>query len=377
MTKTIGMKYLLTILVTAIVCVTSFACETKSTPPKPAFVATKSEVTIHEPTAGISFKTVPVRAGDPIPSPPVTARVVTIESLTEPVFSPLRGRVAEVRVRLGDHVKKRARLFLIQTPELPELTRQRLEAKLSVTLKQATVDRLEQLVAARAVPEHDLAIARTELATAKVDVQSAEAKIHSLAVEPVSDGSYWIVAERSGTVVDLRVSPGASVGPDVDHPVCVIADLSEVLVIGDVPQSFANGIRPNLPANIRFPGQPNNPIRGVIQTVSGVVDPERQSVPVRVVVSNPDGHLRPNAFVELELIPQSTTSVLLVPTSAIVTDGLDTAVFIKRSTNKYAKQLVTVGRQNAESTEIVAGVKVGDEVVTTNPLLLINALDDN
>jgi cobalt-zinc-cadmium efflux system membrane fusion protein len=362
--------------VAALIGFSFFGCQPKSAPNKPAFTATQSEVTIHESTAGITFKTAAVTAGDPIASPPVTARVVTVESLTEPMFSPLRGRVAEVRVRLGDHVKKGDHLFLIQTPELPELTRQRLEAKLAVTLKQSTVDRLEQLVAARAVPEHDLAIAQTELATAKVDVQSAEAKLHSLAVEPVNDGSYWIVANRNGTVVDLRVSPGASVGPDVDHPVCVIADLSQVLVIGDVPQSFANGIRPDLPANIRLPGQTRPPVRGVVQTVSGVVDPERQSVPVRVVVANPEGILRPNAFVELELIPESKANVLLVPTSAIVTDGLDTAVFVKRGENKFSKQQVTIGRQNAERTEIVAGIQAGEEVVVTNPLLLINALED-
>jgi cobalt-zinc-cadmium efflux system membrane fusion protein len=354
----------------------AIACHSESSSNKPAFTATKSAVTVHESTSGITFKTVPIRDGQPIPSPPVTARVITVETLTEPFFSPLHGRVSEVRVRLGDRVKKGDRLLLIQTPELPELTRQRQEAKLAVALKQATVDRLHQLVLARAVPEHDLAIAQTELDTAKVDVQSSEAKLRSLAIVPVGDGSYWITADRNGTVVDLRVSPGASVGPDIDHPVCVVADLSQVLVIGDVPQSFANGLEPDLPATIRVPGQPNDLITGIIQTVSGVVDPERQSVPVRVLVANAEGKLRPNAFVELELQPKSHKNVLLVPTTAIVTDGLDTAVFVKRDEAKYEKQQVTIGRQNAEWSEIITGVKVGDEVVVTNPLLLINALED-
>jgi cobalt-zinc-cadmium efflux system membrane fusion protein len=353
------------------------ACHPKSSPNKPSFTATKEEVVVNESTPGIAFKTVPVREGAPIASPPVTARVVTVENLTEPVFAPLSGRVAEVHSRVGERVRKGDRLLLVQTPELPELTRQRQEAKLAVALKQATVDRLQQLVAARAIPEHDLAVAQTELDTAKVDVRSADAKLRSLAVVPVGDGAYWITTARDGTVVELRVSPGAAVGPDIDHPVCVVADLSQVLVIGDVPQAVANGLEPNLSATIRIPGQTSEVIHGTIQTVSGVVDPERQSVPVRVLVNNSEGKLRPNAFVELELTPKADKNVLLVPTVSVVTDGLDTAVFIKRAEGKYGKRQVTVGRQNTEYTEIVRGVNAGDEVVITNPLLLINALEDS
>jgi RND family efflux transporter MFP subunit len=227
------------------------------------------------------------------------------------------------------------------------------------------------------VPEHDLAVAQTELDTAKVDVQSADAKLRSLSVVPAGEGSYWISAARDGTIVELRVSPGASVGPDLDHPVCVVADLREVMVIGDVPQGFASGLAPQLPATIRIPGQAGSRIEGVIQTVSGVVDPERQSVPVRVIVDNRNGVLRPNAFVELELKPKSSAPTLLIPTAAVVTDGLDTAVFVKVSEGKFKKYQVTVGRQNTELTEIVSGIKAGDEVVVTNPLLLINALEDS
>lgn len=361
----------------ALAAIALVGCSHDLTPHKPAYSATREEVTVHEATHGIVFKTAPVRSGEALASPPVTARVTTVERLTEPVFSPLRGRVAEVRVRIGDHVKRGDRLVLVQTPELPELTKQRQEAKLTVALRQATVDRLQQLVQARAVPEHDLAVAQTELNTSKVEVQSAEAKLRSLSVVTAGDGSYWMTAERNGTVVDVKVTPGAAVGPDIDHPACVIADLSELLVIGDVPQSFANGLSPGLAAMIRVPGQVGKPIQGVIQTVSGVVDSERQSVPVRVSVDNRDGMLRPNSYVELELRPKAEQATLLVPTNAVVTDGSDTTVFVKTGDAKYRKRQVTVGRQNTEWTEILGGVAAGEEVVVTNPLLLINALADS
>jgi cobalt-zinc-cadmium efflux system membrane fusion protein len=352
-------------------------CKRSSPVEKLAYAATRTDIAVHEPTPGISFKTTAVRVGERLSPPPLTARVTTVESLTEPVYSPLHGRVAAVKVRLGDRVKKGDRLMLIETPELPELTRQRQEARLSVALRQSTVDRLAQLVAARAIPEHDLAVAKTELDTAKVDVQSAEAKLRSLAVTPAGDGSYWLTAERAGTVVELKAMPGASVGPELDHAVCVVSDLSQVVVIGDMPQALAAGLEAGLTATIRIPGQVGMNIDGVVQMVSGVVDPDRQSVPVRVLVDNSKSQLRPNAFVELELKPKRDGETLLVPTSAVVTDGLDTAVFVKVGPGNYRKRQVSVGRQNTEWTEINSGVAANEEVVSSNPLLLINALQDS
>ncbi|HEY5957998.1 MAG TPA: efflux RND transporter periplasmic adaptor subunit [Polyangiaceae bacterium] len=353
------------------------ACKRPSPLEKSAYASTSSEVTVAEPTSGINFKTATVRVGVRLSPPPLTARVTTVESLTEPVYSPLHGRVAAVKVHLGDRVKKGDRLLLVETPELPELTRQHQEARLSVALRQSTVDRLEQLVTARAVPEHDLAVARTELDTAKVDVQSSEAKLRSLAVTTAGDGAYWLTAERAGTVVELKAMPGSSVGPELDHPVCVVSDLSQVVVIGDMPQALAIGLEAGLSATIRIPGQVGTNISGIVQMVSGVVDSERQSVPVRVLVDNTKAQLRPNAFVELELKPKQDGETLLVPTSAVVTDGLDTAVFVKIGPASYRKRQVSVGRQSTEWTEINAGVAANEEVVTSNPLLLINALQDS
>jgi membrane fusion protein, heavy metal efflux system len=341
---------------------------------KAAFQATRTEVHVSESPSGISFKTAPVQAGARLAPPPITARVATLESLTEPVHSPLQGRVAQVRVRLGDEVKKGDKLVLIETPELPELVRQRQEARLAVALRQATVERLEQLVAARAVPEHDLAVAKSELESAKVDSKSAESKLKSLSVALQGDGAFWLTAERAGTIVDLKVMPGSSVRPDAEHTVCVVSDLSQVQVIGDVPQALAARLEAGLEATIRIPGQVESAQQGTVQMVSGVVDPERQSVPIRVLVDNTSRSLRPNAFVELQLIPNGESRTLLIPTTAVVTDGVDTAVFVKTGALDYSKRKVSVGRQSTEWTEIAAGLAAGEEVVTSNPLLLLNAL---
>jgi RND family efflux transporter MFP subunit len=355
----------------------TLGCRHETPVEKAAYTSTKTDVSVSESTRGVTFTTVPARTGARLAPPPLTARVTTVESLTEPVYSPLRGRIAEVKVRLGDHVKKGDRLVLIETPELPELTRQRQEARLAVALRQSTVDRLEQLVAARAVPEHDLAVARSELDTARVDVQSSDAKLRSLAVKPQGDGAYWLTAERAGTIVELKALPGSAVGPDFERTVCVVSDLSQVLVIGDLPQALAAGLDAGMTAIIRVPGQAGLVIEGTVQMISGVVDPERQSVPVRVLVDNAKLLLRPNSFVELELKPKQGGDTLLIPTSAVVTDGIDTAVFVKTAPAQFKKRQITVGRQNAEWTEISAGLSVGEEVVTSNPLLLINALQDS
>ena len=45
----------------------------------------------------------------------------------------------------------------------------------------------------------------------------------------------------------------------------------------------------------------------VIDQVSAVVDPERHTVPVRIKLDNPDGLLRPNAYVRVRLFDPTPT----------------------------------------------------------------------
>jgi cobalt-zinc-cadmium efflux system membrane fusion protein len=344
-------------------------------PPPPAFSVEADAVRLHAGVARpLRFPTVQAELGAPLPGPPVTARVTTVPALTAPSFAPLEGRVAAVKVKLGDLVEHGDRLVLVQTTELPVLNHALAAAKLEVRTRAAIVARMQRLVESRVGSEHDLIIARSELAEAELAVKTAGSRLRSLAVEPEGDGAYWILANRTGTVVQLDATQGLQVGPDSARPVATIADLRELLIVGDAAQRDAAGLRPGITAEVRPAGSVRPPVSGVLEAVSQIIDPERQTVPLRVHVVN-DGSLRPNAYVELRFAPPPEARALLIPAAAVVSDGASSVVFVEEAPNLLRRRAIEVGRSSETTVEVVSGLRDGERVVTGGALLLRNAID--
>jgi len=343
---------------------------------KAAYLTTGDSVSIEPDTKSpVRFVTEEAAASKPLPLPPFAGRVATIEALTSPSFAPLAGRVVKVNVRLGDHVKEGDRLIEVRTADLPTLQHDLRAAQLSIKTRKAIVDRLEQLVEARAASQNDLMVAKSELDEAKLAASAASEKIRSLSIQQEGPASYWVLANRAGTVVQLDVAVGKLVGPEVDKPLATVAELNEVLVLADVAQKNAAVIGAGQPAEIKLPNQPGAGVVGGVESVSDVVDPERQTVPVRIRVRNDQKMLRPNAFVDVVITPPSDGAVVSVPSTAIVSDGTKAVVFVETKPGTYKRRAVDVGRQSKDRAEVLSGLSAGERVVSTGALLLLNALD--
>jgi len=364
-------------LALATLCVAIVGChKNPQEQTRPPFTA-EGEIVALDPAAKapVRFATAEATLGPPLSLPPVTGRVATVERSTAPSFAPLAGRVVEVNVRLGDRVEEGDRLVAVRAADLPTLQHDLRAAELAIKTRKAIVDRLEQLVDARAASQNDLTVARSELDEARLAAKAASEKIRSLSIEQAGSTSYWVLANRTGIVVQLDAAVGKLVGPEGDKPIATVAELGEVLVLADVAQKDAATLAEGRSAEIRLPDGASAGIPASIESVSDVVDPERQTVPVRLRVKNERKLLRPNAFVSVLFAPPDAQTIVGVPATAVVSDGARSVVFVEREPGRFHKLHVEVGRQSKERAEIVSGVSAGDRVVTSGALLLLNALD--
>lgn len=358
-------------------CVVTLAgCQARAKPrEEPAFHVEKDSVSLTG-KGPISFEIAVAREGVALPLPPVTARITAVETLTSPSYAPLSGRVVETKVHLGDQVQRGQQLVLVRSADLPGLERDLRSAELAVTTRTAGVERMRALVESRAGSQNDLVLAQSELAEAQLVLKAAKARFKSLQIaRDKDDTSFWVLATRSGTVVQLEATPGAQVGPERAVPVATVADLAEVLAVADVPQRDAAELRRGVQARV-FPfGTAGEALAGEVEVVSDVVDPERQTVPVRVRVGNGARKLRPNAFVDLSFADGGARTTVLLPAAAVVRDGATAVVFVESAEGHFTRRAVVVGRRNREQVELISGVAPGERVVTTGALLLVNAID--
>lgn len=351
----------------------------KPQPALPPFLASRTEVTLRKDLPQpITFETAEVKSAEPLPLPPITARVVAVESRTAPSFAPLDGRIDHVAVRLGEHVAAGAHLALVRSGDLAGMLKDLRASIAHAQTKRALAERMKLLVEARGASANDLLVAQNDLRDAELTSRAADSRMKSLAIASDGDNLYWLLAPRPGVVVQIDATPGQQVGPNKDRPVATIADLDEVLVLADVPQQDVGEISAQDPVEIATPGDNVNLSQGQVDSVSQVVDPERQTVPIRIRVKNDQGRLRPNAFVQARFRlghDDAHARVLQVPSDAVVSDGLQAVVFVQVEPGRFRRTQVAVGRQKDRVTEIRSGLHTGDRVVTSGALLLLNALE--
>jgi RND family efflux transporter MFP subunit len=261
----------------------------------------------------------------------------------------------------------------VRTAELSGFEREEKSAELSVSAKSAHAARLSQLVEARAGSMNDLILAQHEVDEAKVSLAAARSRLSSLQIARADATSYWVLANRDGTVVDLDAAPGLEVGPSRGAPVLTVADLAEVLAVSDVPQRVAADLSAGMTATIH-PSR-TDAITATVETVAEVVDPDRQTVPVRVRADNAAHKLRPNAYVEVSFPSNSHADALLLPAACVVRDGAEAVVFVEDKAGSFLRREVLLGREGHDMVEVLSGISPGERVVSTGALLLLNALD--
>lgn len=311
--------------------------------------------------------------GAPLTPLPIPARVELNTTRTANIGAPLAGRVETVSIRLGERVKVDARLFSVRSGAFAELARELDATSAQVDVRRRLVERAQELLTLSVGSQKDVLAAQAELKEAELAFKAAQAKRQSLRVGSESESLYWVRAHQAGTVVQLEVFAGQEVTPDREGPLVRLSDLSEVVVLADVPEADVGEVSLGEVVNITSAagGQPRE---GVIEAISDLVDPRRRSVEVRVRVTNTDRALRPNAYVEVVVRPETGRQVLKLPEAAVVTRGAKHVVFIVDDKGRLVPTPVTLGRHRDGSVEARSGLTPGQRFVASGALLLLNEL---
>ena len=85
---------------------------------------------------------------------------------------------------------------------------------------------------------------------------------------------------------------------------------------------------------------------------------------VKITFDTQDERVKPSMSVSAAIITDIKTNVLVVPNSAIKSQGGAQYVELKNGENSLERQQVETGISNDEFTEIISGLKEGDSVVS-------------
>jgi membrane fusion protein, heavy metal efflux system len=281
------------------------------------------------------------------------------------------GRVVELKVRLGDYVKKGQFLLSIHSADLAGAFSDHRKAAADERLAQKALDRAQLLYSHGALAEKDLQQAEDTEEKAKVDVQNTEQRVRLLGGDPGHpSATIELRAPVSGTIVEQNISGFEGIKSLDNSPnLFTIADLTQVWVLCDVYENDLGEVHLGDTAEIRLNAYPDKPYHGKVADISRVLDPATRSAKVRIVLPNHDGLLRPGMFAVARFRSRRSQSRLVVPSSALIRLQDKDWAFRKEGPQRFHRVEVRTlggiadGMQPIEPLENKDGLKTGDEIV--------------
>jgi cobalt-zinc-cadmium efflux system membrane fusion protein len=342
-----------------------------------------------EKLAAIEIEIAPVERRHLVAQLETTGEVGYEEDRIAHVAPRIPGRVQRVPVSLGDEVRRGQVLAELDSVELGQAKATYLAARTRQELARQNYERELRLYEDRITSERDMLEARAAHQEAVSARRSAEETLRLYgvptdAIERLEPGDLEssllpVHAPIDGRIVEKHATLGELATPD--RTLFTIGDLGHLWIWIDVYERDLARVHLGDDVEVAVESFPDSAFSGEVTYLSSEVAAETRTVRARIDVENPERLLRPGMFATVRLLDphsEDTSPSLVIPQGAIVRRGRETLVFVPEETDngaaRFASRIVSLGRQEGDWHEVLAGLEEGERVVTSGTFFLESEL---
>jgi RND family efflux transporter MFP subunit len=291
-----------------------------------------------------------------------------------PIYARTNGYLRVWYADLGAHVKRGQLLAEIDTPEVDDQLRQARadldNAQANYALAKSTAERWTEMLGNHSVSRQetdekvgDMLAKKATLDAAKFNVARLQKLQSFQKIYAPFDG---IVTARNVDVGAL-IDAGSAGGParELFH----IAQADRMRVYVNVPQAYAQQVRPGLAATLTLPELPSKRFAGKTSHIAGAIDATQRTMLTEVDFANATGELLPGAYAEVHFAlsaPPGTAGGFTLPGNTLLfrPDGVHVATVDANQRVRLIR--VTLGIDYGTRVAIASGLN-GDERVIVSP----------
>jgi len=315
-----------------------------------------------------------------------TSGRVTFDDLhVSHVFSPVTGRVLKIEAQLGQRVSKGDSLATIDSPDVGVASAELDKARADLIAAEHEYQRQKELFEAHAGAQKDLEAAQDNFRKAKAENERAQQKARLLrtgSIDRVSQ-SYVLRALIDGEVVARSINPGMEVQGQYSGGTALelftIGELDPLWVVADVFEMDLARVRSGQKVMVKVISYPDRTFEGIVDWVSGTLDPVTRTAKARCTIANPDRLLKPEMYASVSIAVEGR-KVLAVPKRAVIRLGEQTVVFVHLGKHadgreRFERRPVTVSdEEGGDFLPVARGLEKGDKIVVDGALLLSEML---
>ena len=326
------------------------------------------------------------------PARTATAAAVTLpgvlrlnERHTVQITSLLEGKVVSLGAELGASVRKNQVLVTIHAPALAQAKTAFLQAAARTELTTREYERARMLLQQEAIDQKEALRRKTESENANTEFGVAESNLHSFGLdqpavdallrharqpgdgnrhEELADPYLQITSPIDGRVIERDAITGQHILPE--RMLFTVADLSTLWAVLDAREPDLPLLATGRKVRIRTSVYAGRTWDGRIIHVGDVVDEKSRTVKVRVETPNDGLLLKPNMYIQGEVLEAvSTRGVLTVPAEAVQTINGEPVVFMRLGTDRFVVRPVEPGERDGNRRIILRGLDGSEAVVVT------------
>ncbi len=302
---------------------------------------------------------------------PIAGKISYNEKLTSRISSPVAGRVISTPITLGTQVQTGSTLLELDSPDAASAEADYTAAEADYTLAQKAWARQQELFTGKAISQKDLEQAQDTLNDARSSLQRSQQHLKNLHINAGhSDGHFSLRSPISGTVIERNVNPGMEIRPDLDKPLYIVSDLKKLTLLMEVFEVNLSKIKLGQKLSVSVPAYPGAVFPASVEYIAQILDENTRTVQVRCDLPNPDGRLLPGMFATITVNSDSSDQAIVLPLTAIFTEGDSDYVFIALEGHHYKQRAVNIGLRLKDKAIITDGLQANEQVVIEGALTL-------
>jgi RND family efflux transporter MFP subunit len=280
------------------------------------------------------------------------------------VAAQVPARITEVRVRAGDAVKSGQELVRLDprtaVDQLASSQAQVAAAQAQLEAARKDFDRNRRLFEQKYISQAAMDLAETQFKAAQAQARATTAQA---GVATTQSSFTTLAAPFSGIVASVSVEVGDMASPGL--PVLTIYDPTELRVVAQLPESYAQNLATNRPVRIALPGTADGPryVDATRMVLLPTADPTTHTRQVRLALPANAQGLAPGMFARAAFpLTRGESARITVPASSVVRRPEFTAVYFIDANGRAQLRQVRLGRESGDAVEVLAGLQPGDRI---------------
>jgi len=261
--------------------------------------------------------------------------------------------------KTGTSVKKGTMLLSVYSPQL-------------VTSSQEYILALKSLNTLKKSPFEDIRVGAEQMVTiARERLELLDVPEHQIRdMEETGDfkKALHIHSPFTGIVINIGAREGQHITAQTE--LYMLADLSKVWVLADVYESELPWVHEGDRVEMTLKGIPGKVFKGALSYIYPYAEAKTRTIKVRLEFDNTDLMLKPDMFANVTIKTLQQQEAITIPSEAIVRSGEREQVFVVRGKGKFEPRLVTTGLSSEGMVQILQGISLGEEVVTSSQFLI-------